>query len=127
MDFNSHSSSDEEDIFPGYHYDPSIGLQEDVAQIGKQDRQQLIEELQQIADEKNVEKEKGQKEEAPRTSIADVEKRIKQSKAEQEKEKLRNRRLQLKLLLKQGRRDNAEWKHDMYDKLEKKPRRDLDS
>ena len=127
MDSNSHSSSDEEDIFPGYHYDPSIGLQEDVAQIGKQDRQLLVEELQQIAEENNVEKDKGLKEEAPRTSIADVEKRIKQSKVEQEKEKQMKRRQQLKLMLNQGRREDAEWKHDMYYKIEKKPRRDSDS
>jgi|688.fasta_scaffold1519817_1 hypothetical protein len=127
MDFITHSSSDEEDIFPGYHYDPSIGLQEDVVQIGKQDKQQLIQELKQIAEQKNVEKEKGLKEEAPRTSIADVQKRIKQSKEEHEKEKQVKRRQQLKLLLKQGRRENEEWKHDKYDKLEKKPRRDLDS
>ena len=127
MDKIDHSSSDEEDIFPGYNYDPSIGLKEDVAQIGRQDRHQLIEELKQIADQKNVEQEKGQKEEAPRTSIADVEKRIKQSKAEQEKEKQMKRRMQLKLLLKRNRREDAEWKHDMYDKLEKKLRRDSDS
>lgn len=127
MESNKSNSSDEEDIFPGFNYDPNEGLQEDVASIGLKNKHALIEKLQELATKDEVVDIDQKKDVISRTSIADVESRIKQAKIQQEKQKKNKRRQQLRDLLKHTREINTEWQHDMCDKLEKKPKRDLDS